>query len=153
MTRPRSFTDLAAYRTLSGLRWNRVLGLSCFVALLALTACTSGPQLIAYAPDLVPVADMAGRLCRLRDGKLLVTVRNQGASPAVASAIEVAFGSGETVAKVAPALASGASIELLFDIPPHCFSRDCRFRITVDSASAVEESNETNNVASGLCLR
>lgn len=153
MTESCRFTDLAAYRSFSVLASSRVLGLSCFVVLLALTACSVGPQMIVDAPDLVPVADMAGTLCRLRDGRLLVTVRNQGASTAGASAVEVVFGGAGTVTKVAPELVSGASIELLFDIPPHCFSPDCSFRITVNSTSTVQESNETNNVASGLCLR
>lgn len=44
MTRPRSFTDLTAYRNPSALRWNRVLGLSCFVALFALSACCTWPS-------------------------------------------------------------------------------------------------------------
>jgi hypothetical protein len=37
-------------------------------------------------------------------------------------------------------------------IPAGCFTPDCGFQIVVDSASEVAESNESNNVADGLCL-
>jgi subtilase family serine protease len=49
-------------------------------------------------------------------------------------------------------LAPNASVDLLFPIPPHCFDPDCDFRITVDVANAVAETNEGNNVATGVCL-
>lgn len=51
MTGPCSFADLSAYRYPSVLGSSRVLGLTCFVALLALTACSVGPQLIEAGPD------------------------------------------------------------------------------------------------------
>ena len=43
-------------------------------------------------------------------------------------------------------------MNLFFPIPPACFHPDCSFRITVDSANQVTESDETNNTASGTCL-
>ncbi len=103
-------------------------------------------------PDLVPVPDQFGSFCRMRDGKLLVTVKNQGAGPAGPSTTEVEFFGHGTVSKPTMALAPNAATDLLFDIPPGCFSADCAFRITVDAQNAVTESNEGNNTANGICI-
>ncbi len=103
-------------------------------------------------PDLIPVPDPAGSFCRWRDGRLLVTVKNQGAGPAGPSTTRVDFGSHGTVDVPTPALAPGASVDLLVDVPPGCFDPDCDFRITVDALNQVVESNEGNNTASGTCL-
>jgi hypothetical protein len=102
-------------------------------------------------PDLVPIPDANGDFCKLRDDMLVVTVRSQGTAAAGTSTTEVAFRGG-TVTQPTPALAPGASTDLLFQIPAGCFSPDCSFRITVDSISVVMESNEANNVAEGSCL-
>src|SRR2546425_472572 len=53
-----------------------------------------------------------------------------------------------------PGLAAGASTTLTFTIPtnPNCFNPDCEFRIIADSALVVPESDETNNIAAGVCL-
>jgi len=102
-------------------------------------------------PDLIPVP-VNGGFCRLTpDGKLIVTVKNQGAGPAGPSTTQVSFNSG-SVSLPTPALAPGASIDLFFQVPAGCFRPDCGFRITVDAASVVIETNEANNVASGSCL-
>lgn len=103
-------------------------------------------------PDLVPVPDASGFFCRLRDGKLVVTVKNQGAGPAGPSTTEVDFFRHGRVSLPTPALAPGASTDLLVDIPPGCFDPDCEFRITVDVLNTVAESNEGNNTANGLCI-
>jgi subtilase family serine protease len=93
-----------------------------------------------------------GGFCRLTpDSKLIVTVKNQGAGPAGPSTTQVTFNSG-SVSLPTPALAPGASIDLFFQVPAGCFRPDCGFRITVDAASVVIETNEANNVASGSCL-
>lgn len=106
-------------------------------------------------PDLIPVRGQQG-YCELREGKLAVTVRNQGAAPAPASTTEVEFfTTGGTSVKVqlpTPALAPGASAQLLFDIPAGCFVPDCFFKITVDAGGVVTESNEANNTASDNCI-
>jgi subtilase family serine protease len=36
-------------------------------------------------------------------------------------------------------------------IPSGCFTPDCSFQIVVDAAQEVQESNEGNNFADGLC--
>jgi CARDB len=102
--------------------------------------------------DLVPVPDASGFFCRLRDAKLVVTVKNQGAGPAGPSTTEVDFFSHGRVSLPTPALGPGASTDLLVDIPPGCFDPDCEFRITVDVLNIVAESNEGNNTANGLCI-
>ncbi len=103
-------------------------------------------------PDLVPVPDPKVGFCR-RDnqGHLIVTVKNQGPAGAGPSVTKVDFSSG-TVSMPTPPLAPGASVDLLFLIPPGCFHPDCSFRITVDAMNQVVESNEANNIASGTCL-
>ena len=106
---------------------------------------TEGP------PDLIPAPDANGNFCRLRDGKLIVTVRNQGAGAAGASTTRVDFGSGPQ-SQPTPALPAGGAVDLLFEIPAGCFQPDCHFRIRVDSTDAVAESNEGNNAASGTCI-
>jgi len=103
-------------------------------------------------PDLVPAPDAQGNFCRRRDLKLTVTVKNQGSAGASASTTTVDFGALGSASQPTPPLAPGASVDLAFDIPAGCFRPDCGFKITVDSGSVVDESNEANNSASGLCL-
>ena len=75
-------------------------------------------------PDLVPVPDASGGFCRIRDGKLLVTVKNQGTGWAGPSTTTVEFFGQGPVSKPTIALAPNASTDLLFDIPPGCFGPD-----------------------------
>ncbi len=111
----------------------------------------------AGLPDLIPLNPQPSSgpngFCR-RDAqnRLTVTVKNQGAAPAQASQTTVKFSVGAPVVLSTPALAAGASADVLAPIPNGCFSPDCGFRITVDSAGQVGESNEANNTADGLCL-
>lgn len=104
------------------------------------------------SPDLIPVPDPRGFFCKTKDGKLVVTVRNQGAGRSAPSQTEVDFGSLGRVSQPTPALDPGASTDLLFNIPPGCFQPDCRFKITVDAMSDVPETNEANNIASDTCI-
>jgi hypothetical protein len=107
----------------------------------------------AGLPDLVPLADPEVGLCNRTDmGDLVVTVKNQGSADAGASTTTVAFSSGGTFSQPTPPIAAGASVELSFPIPGGCFNPDCSFRITVDSANQVTESNEGNNTATGTCI-
>jgi hypothetical protein len=106
-------------------------------------------------PDLIPVPDPqpgVGFCRRDEKGNLIVTVLNQGTAGAGPSVTEVDFGAFGVFSLPTPALAAGASVDLLFPIPPGCFRPDCSFRITVDANSQVVESNEGNNFASGTCL-
>ena len=103
-------------------------------------------------PDLIPLPDPQLGFCRRRDGKLIVTVKNQGTANAGASTTRVDFASGSSATQPTPPIPAGGSVDLLFDIPPNCFQPDCSFRITVDSGSVVDESNEGNNTASGTCI-
>jgi hypothetical protein len=107
-------------------------------------------------PDLVPVNPKPsdGRLgfCRGDPGKLLITVKNQGAAPAGASHMTVKFPVGAPVSVNTPVLPVGVPVDLPVTIPFGCFQPDCPFEITVDSALEVDESDESNNVADGYCL-
>jgi CARDB len=105
-------------------------------------------------PDLIPVPDPAAGFCR-RDpqGRLIVTVKNQGNGDAGASTTEIDFVPGGTVSVPTPPIPAGQSVDLApVDIPPECFRPGhCTFRITVDAQHHVDESNEANNTASGTC--
>jgi hypothetical protein len=103
-------------------------------------------------PDLIAIPDAKGSFCRRTDSTLTVTVKNQGTGDAGDSVTEVDFGKFGKVDQPTPALAPGASVDLLFAIPKGCFDPDCEFSITVDVNGQVNESNEGNNVAKGACL-
>jgi hypothetical protein len=127
-------------------------GYSHKVTILGLKPVTS-----ARAPDLVPFSPLGTdplAFCRIEQGgKLLrVSVTNQGNGNAAASKTTVAFNNGPVTVDTPP-IPAGGSIDLLFSVPPNCFSPDCSFRITVDSDNQVNEfNNEGNNSANGGCL-
>ena len=82
-------------------------------------------------------------------------MRNQGVGPAGPSHTNVNFTTGTTVTSITlntPTIPAGTTVDVMAAIPANCFTPDCAFQIVVDSASEVAESNETNNVADGLCL-
>jgi len=111
----------------------------------------------AGLPDLVPVnpnpaAGPNGFCKRDQQGRLLVTVRNQGAAPAGGSQTMVKISAGAPAVVNTPALAAGTPTVLPVPFPNGCFQPDCSFKITVDSAGQVNESNEGNNTSDGLCL-
>jgi len=104
--------------------------------------------------DLIPVPnpDPSINFC-IRNGlKLSVTVRNQGTGDAPASVTRVDFSPGGNVSVPTPAIPAGGSVIVIVQMPAGCFSPDCNFRITVDSAAQVSESNEGNNTGSGSCI-
>jgi CARDB len=103
-------------------------------------------------PDLVPVPDAQGSFCKREGSNLIVTVSNQGPTGAGPSTTRVDFGAHGTIDLPTPALFPGASVDLKFPIPPGCFDPNCEFRIIVDVSGVVGESNEGNNIASGVCL-
>jgi hypothetical protein len=110
------------------------------------------------SPDLVPVnprpPDPSG-FCRLDGhGRLIVTVRNQGTADAGASLTTVNFAGVGPVSVNTPPIPAGASVDVFVSIPSACYvGTQCRFQIVVDSALQVEESNEDNNTAAGLCMK
>lgn len=104
--------------------------------------------------DLIPVPspNPSINFC-IRNGlKLTVTVRNQGTGDAPASVTRVDFSPGGVVSVPTPAIPAGGQVDVIVQIPAGCFSPDCNFRITVDSAAQISESNEGNNNGSGSCL-
>jgi hypothetical protein len=103
-------------------------------------------------PDLLPLPDDNGFFCKVEDGNLIVTVMNQGSAPAGPSVAKVDFGRYGTVTMPTPGLAPGQHAELKVPIPGRCFDPDCGFTITVDANGDVVESDESNNVATGLCI-
>jgi hypothetical protein len=100
----------------------------------------------AQLADLVPVPG-----CERKGSNLLVTVRNQGAGPAGASTTRVDFGTSVQNAATPP-IAPGATVQVSVPIPAGCFRPDCSFRVIVDAASVVPESDEANNTASSTCI-
>jgi hypothetical protein len=106
--------------------------------------------------DLVPFSPGGtdpSSFCRLEEQatKLRVTVRNQGNEPVPASKTTVLFRT-VPVTLDTPPVPAGGSIDLLFAVPPGCFSPDCSFTIRVDASNQVSESNEGNNAVNGGCV-
>lgn len=104
-------------------------------------------------PDLVPVPDARGFFCKLTpDGRLIVTVKNQGPGAAGPFSTEVDFFTFGKFSVPTGALGPGDSTDLIFTIPNGCFNPDCDFKISVDVLFQVPETNEGNNTASGVCI-
>lgn len=116
----------------------------------------SARRLTAGLPDLVPVPDPrpgVGFCKRDTQGRLVVTVKNQGNADAPASTTTVDYSPGGSFQLPTPAIPAGGSVDLPpLNIPGVCFDPDCDFRITVDSANQATESNEGNNSAAGRCI-
>jgi len=110
--------------------------------------------------DLSPVADPRPGFgfCRLvesgpDEGKLVVTVKNDGNKTAPESTTRVEFLPGGSIDIVTPAIPPGSSIDLPpTAFPTGCHNPDCVFRITADWEATVKEKNEANNTGSGSCI-
>lgn len=124
----------------------------------------SGLELQCTTPDLVPLplpgylANDPNGYCRLdADGKLHVIVRNQGGGAAIASKTSVYFridgvGNVQQVTADTVPIAGFSETEVVFDVPPECPAVGlCLFKISVDDAAKVSETNEPNNVVVGQC--
>ena len=99
-------------------------------------------------PQLGPVG-----FCRRDDqGRLVITVRNQGTADAPASTTMVVFSPGVSFPLPTPPIPAGGSVDLPILIPAACFSPDCEFTIIADANNQVTESDEVNNTAGGRCL-
>lgn len=144
-------------------------GTCAFAASALLLAACAGPgkqpPSAAQGPDIVPVPQIVGfsdgtaiiTFCDRDDaGALVVTIRNQGTTPAM-SAFEskVSFdasGSPSQIISTPAGFAAGDIQVTPVPIPAGCFNPDCDFIIEVDVNDAVAESNEDNNVGSGRCI-
>lgn len=105
--------------------------------------------------DLIPLRDETGTYCVRQNDHLFVTIQNQGAAAAGPSTTTVDFGAFGAASAPTPGLTPGTSATLAFTIPTspnNCFNPNCEFQITADSALAVPESNELNNIAMGVCF-
>jgi hypothetical protein len=117
-------------------------------------------------PDLVPVpiegSDPPSYCRGDASGNLIVRVRNQGFSDAIASTLRVTFTTptGPVPVNVATPLLhwGGGTADVTVPIPPACFDphdpfpHACNFLIEVDAAGVVAESNEINNNVAGVCV-
>jgi hypothetical protein len=111
-------------------------------------------------PDLVPVPHHEPGIgfCKLvpegpDKGKLIVTIRNQGEAVADESTTRVIFRPGLSFDLWTPPIPAGASVDLEpFEIPGECYRPDCHFTIIANVKHEVDESDETNNTATGMCL-
>lgn len=110
--------------------------------------------IVVGQPDLLPVPDPnpGTGFCKLREGQLTITIKNQGNVDAPASTTHIAFGDGTLVDLPTSALPAGVSADLTTKIPGTCFRPDCGFEITADSPGAISESDEGNNVGDGFCI-
>ena len=124
-----------------------------------LSGCAGGDDASGQA-DLIPVPQIFSfdppnfSFCKLdSEGKLVVTVRNQGDAQAPTSKVLVTFSPGGPSPKqdTGPISASD-SVDLAFDIPAGCFTADCAFTISVNDDNQVDESEDGNNTASGTCI-
>lgn len=132
------------------------------VSILGLKPVEQSPVPPERIPDLVPVKPLPDTpapvgFCQIaEDGLLLVIVKNQGNADAATSITTVEFplssGGSLPVEIATPALEVGESVELTVGIPPNCAGTDCSFSIMVDSQNQIEEFDENNNSADGLCI-
>jgi hypothetical protein len=102
-------------------------------------------------PDLIPRQTERTYCQRDAQGRLVVTIRNQGEAGAPASTTRIAFDGGAAFDRATPALAVGmeASLE---PVPMPGGEGTVVFTIAADSPGAVREMNEPNNIAIGTCL-
>jgi hypothetical protein len=103
--------------------------------------------------DLIPVPGPNGFCQKDGQGRLLISVKNQGTAAAGPSITRVEFIPGGAFDVATPAISAGATITVVVPvpIPSVCFDPQCDFRIKVDANSEVAESDEGNNTASGVC--
>jgi hypothetical protein len=102
-------------------------------------------------PDLLP-RQTERSYCRLdAEGRLIVTIRNQGEADAPASTTRIALAGGEAFDRSTPALAVGAEANLE-PVPIPRSEGTLVFTITADAMGVIREMNEPNNTAIGTCL-
>jgi hypothetical protein len=109
-------------------------------------------------PDLVPVNPNPGAgpegYCNTdNQGRLLITVKNQGTAEAPPSITKVSFSSDVFHEVDTPAIRPEQEVSLPTPkIPDDCFgSTGCEFQIIVDARNQVVEFDKANNTVSGKC--
>jgi hypothetical protein len=104
------------------------------------------------AADLVPEKTRPS-FCNISSQGLVITVSNRGGSAALPSLTRVDFANGGGFSLPTPSILPNNSVDLSpIRIPSSCFSPDCNFSITVDATNLVDELDESNNTADGLCI-
>ncbi len=98
-------------------------------------------------PDLVPGPGAAG-YCH--PTQLCFSVTNQGNRDAGRSTARVEFYPGGAVGVLTPPLVAGESKSFCVDLPPGVTS-PFKFKVVVDTANEVKETNEDNNIVEGSC--
>jgi hypothetical protein len=114
--------------------------------------------------DLVPsVGDAGGKISCSRTNNaasLNVTVANRGSGKTGPFDVVVTFpqqGPRDTTSRSALSQrmkeqAGGSKGETArFAVPVSCFNPNCAFRVAVDPANSVAETNKGNNVVTGVC--
>jgi hypothetical protein len=130
-------------------------------AALALPGCSSLGLLepIIFGdgePDLilaVPAASSAvpGVFCG-EGPSAVVAVENRGDGDADSSVTTIVFNPGGAVEVQTSGIDADQTVDLRpIAVPPECFNPDCVFSIRADSGSDVDESDEGNNTAEGIC--
>src|SRR3989442_79507 len=102
-------------------------------------------------PDLLPRQTERSYCQRDAQGRLVVTIKNQGEADAPASTTRIAFESGAAFDRATPPLAVGAEASLE-PVPLPQGEGTIVFTITADVMGAIREMNEPNNTAIGTCL-
>jgi hypothetical protein len=118
-----------------------------FIILLATLVALSG-----CGPDLVALQSKVG-YCDVSSEGLVITIQNVGDEQAAPSKVLVEFSSLQSTTLDVPLIPSRSFAVLKpVQIPVGCFSPDCSFKITVDKNNDVKESDESNNIATGICI-
>jgi CARDB len=103
-------------------------------------------------PDLRPALPQGSLAFCAAGPSAVVTIENRGDADADASVTTFVFVPGGSVDVQTPQIKKGDSVQLSpLAVPPDCFVPDCRFAILTDSSFLVDESDEDNNRADGLC--
>lgn len=90
--------------------------------------------------------------CRLdAEGRLIVTIRNQGKKTSKATTTQIEFGDLPPVRLPTRPVPPGGAESVSYRVPEECYRPDCRFRVSVDALDEVAETDETNNDAQGFC--
>lgn len=118
-----------------------------WVVVLAFIGCT---------PDLQVSKGQYADYCNVdSNGRLVITVVNEGEGSQLISTTRVEFGKYGFEDIATPALGSKAFVILpSVHIPAGCFDSDCSFKITVDYENVISEgeSGEANNSVIGNCI-
>lgn len=102
-------------------------------------------------PDLIPVETTASFCKRDAQGRLIVTIGNEGEGAAAQTTARIAFASNAPVLRSTPAVAPGGQVDLEpVDIPIEG-EGIITFTIAADEDAEEIESDEFNNTAVGIC--